>query len=272
MATNAIAKTGLATLQDLLIRHKGQIEMALPKHMTADRMIRVALTACTTTPKLMECDVKTVAACIIQSAILGLEPNSALGEAYLIPYGKTCQLIPGYQGLLKLVRNSGELIMVNAQVVRANDDFDFEDGLDPYLRHKRATGDRGPVVAYWAGAVLRGGGKQFVVMTKQEVEEHGKKYSKSFTSGPWKTEFDQMGLKTCLRRLCKLLPKSIEAQVAINLEERHEAGLQQRFSIEVPLELQPPAEDQPQIEAGSDEMPKRKSEQQPEQPELVQTS
>ena len=121
----------LVNLQDLLIRHKDQIAMALPRHMSADRMLRVAITAATTTPALLKCDARSIAGCLVQAAILGLEPSTVLGEAYLIPFGKTCQLIPGWKGLLKLVRNSGELLMVNAQEVRAKDTFDFEDGLDP---------------------------------------------------------------------------------------------------------------------------------------------
>jgi recombinational DNA repair protein RecT len=76
------------------------------------------------------------------------------------------------------------------------------------------------------------------------VEAHGKKYSKAFNSGPWKTEFDAMALKTCIRKLCKLLPKSIEKlQVAVSLDERHEAGIAQHFSAEVPLELQAASEE-----------------------------
>jgi recombination protein RecT len=250
--TNAVAQAGggLGTLQGLLNQYKQQIACALPKHLTPERMIRVALTAVSTTPALQKCTPISVAACVVQASILGLEPNAVLGEAYLVPYGNQCQLIPGYLGLIKLVRNSGELQMINAQVVREKDRFEFEDGLDPYLTHKRGEGDRGAVVAYWAGAVLKGGGKQFVVMSKAEVMEHGKRFSKAFNNGPWKTDFDAMALKTCLRKLCKFLPKSIEAQIACNLDERHEAGLSQQFSVDVPLELQPTSEPEPQqIEA-----------------------
>jgi recombination protein RecT len=247
VGANAVAvqgqKADLGTLQGLLEKYKSQIAVALPKHLTPERMIRVALTAVSTTPALQKCTALSVASAIVQASILGLEPNGALGEAYLIPYGTVCQLIPGYLGLIKLVRNSGELMMINAQPVHGKDVFEFEDGLDPYLTHKRYKGeDRGPVIAYWAGAVLKGGGKQFVVMTKREVEAHGKKFSKAFTSGPWKTDFDAMAMKTCLRKLVKFLPKSIEAQIAVSLDERAEAGIPQQFSVDVPLELQPPAE------------------------------
>jgi len=237
----------ILNLQNLLARHKDQIALALPKHMTADRMLRVALTAATTNPELLKCDARSVASCIVQAAILGLEPNTPLGEAYLIPYKGICQLIPGWKGLLKLVRNTGELVMINAQVVRQNDTFEFEDGLDPTLRHKRAPGgpeQRGPVVSYWAGAILRSGGRQFVVLAREEAEAHGRRFSKTFGKGPWTTDFDAMALKTCIRKLCKYLPASVETQTACALDEQTEVGAPQQFSPEVPAELLPVLEPQ----------------------------
>lgn len=256
----ALVKSPGSQLQGLLEAYKGQIAMALPKHMTPERMIRVAITAYTTTPALQSCDIRTVAGCIVQSSILGLEPNSVLGESYLIPYGKVCQLIPGYKGLLKLARNSGQLAMVNAQPVHQNDTFEFEDGLDARLIHKRpdAWAERGAVVGYWAGAVLKDGSKQFVVMSRVEAEQHGKRFSKTFAKGPWTTDFDAMALKTCIRKLCKLLPQSVEMQAAVSLDERNEAGLAQQFTIDVPPELQPPSDD-PAADAGI-QMPQRASE------------
>src|SRR5262249_30515387 len=89
------------------------------------------------------------------------------------------------------------------------------------------------------GAVLKNGGKQFVGMTRPEVEAHAKKYSKAFTSGPWKSEFDEMAKKTCLRKLCKYLPASVESQVACALDEQQETEIPQQFAPQEPLELQP---------------------------------
>lgn len=190
----------------------------------------------------------SIAAAVVQSSILGLEPNSVLGEAYLVPFKGQCVLIPGWKGLLKLVRNSGQLITVTAQAVHQNDEFDPEgdgDALEPRLIHRRAKGERGPVTGYWAGAVLKGGGKQVVYMTWAEVEAHGKKYSKAYSNpaSGWQTDFDAMGLKTCIRKLCKYLPQSVEMQIAMDLADRAEAGMTQRFSIDVPMELHPVIED-----------------------------
>src|SRR5262245_34215703 len=117
MSTVALQKTAqvqtLTTVSDLLMKYKEQIAMALPKHLTPERMIRVALTAVSRSPQLQKCTPATIAGCVVQASILGLEPDGVLGEAYLVPFwnkkaggGKgsyECQLIPGYQGLLKLV-------------------------------------------------------------------------------------------------------------------------------------------------------------------------
>lgn len=261
-------RADLGTMQHLFDQYKSQIAMALPKHMTPERMIRIALTALTTTPALQKCNALSVAASVVQASVLGLEVNTALGEAYLVPYKDNCQLIPGYQGLIKLVRNSGDLRMINAQAVHEKDTFEFEDGLDPYLVHKRFKGDdRGPVTAYWAGAVLKDGGRQFVVLTKKEAEAHGRRFSKTYGNGPWTSDFDAMALKTCVRKLIKFLPKSIESQAAMALDERAEAGIQQRYSVEVPMELQPIVEDEPTC---GDPIPEpRRASEAPQQEDLL---
>jgi recombination protein RecT len=222
--------------------------MALPKHLTPERMIRVALTAVGRSEKLQQCNPATIAGCIVQASILGLEPDGVLGEAYLVPFfnrkanngkgGMECQLIPGYQGLLKLVRNTGELKMIDVQEVCENDEFDFEKGMEPYLRHKPAMGERGKITKYWAGAVLTNGGKQFEVMSVEDIELHRDKFSKAKDFGPWKDSPEWMFKKTVLRKLVKLLPKSAQAQLAVALDERAEVGIPQRFAVDVPIELQ----------------------------------
>src|SRR5262245_12814982 len=130
MGTQTTAVTtskNLGNLQTLLEKYKHQIAAAIPNHLTPERLIRIALTAVSRSPGLRECDPLTICGCVIQAAQLGLEPDNVLGEAYLVPFHnsktrkKECQLIPGYQGLLKLVRNSGELKFVSAQIVKEKD-------------------------------------------------------------------------------------------------------------------------------------------------------
>lgn len=278
----------LTTLGELLTRYKEQIAMALPRHLTPERMIRVALTAVSRSQTLQKCSPASIAGCVVQASILGLEPDGVLGEAYLVPFwnkkanngrgGYECQLIPGYQGLLKLVRNTGELKMVDVQEVCSNDEFDFEKGMDPYLRHKPAVGDRGEIQKYWAGAVLTNGGKQFEVMTLREIEEHRDKYSKGafvweggrkvtdkdgvpLLQGPWRDSPEWLRKKTVLRKLVKLLPKSAQAQLAVALDERAEVGIPQRFTVDVPIELQQTDTGEPeQVEGEQIKAPQRLSE------------
>ncbi len=156
-AVDTPKSAGAGTLQSLLMQYKDQIAMALPRHLTPERMIRVAMTAVQTTPALHECTILSIAGSMVAASILGLEVSSVLGEAYLVPFNNTktkrkeCQLIPGYLGLLKLARQSGEISTVQAQPVYKNDTFAYEYGLDPYLRHVPHGGSpdaRGPVVAY----------------------------------------------------------------------------------------------------------------------------
>jgi len=220
----------VANVRHLLERSKEQIQMALPRHMHVDRLIRVALTSVQRTPKLLECDQISLLAAIVQSAQLGLEPDGVLGHAYLVPYGKEVQLIPGYKGLVMLARRSGEVSSIDARVVYAGDTFRFAFGLEPKLEHVPADDhdDETPPEVTHAYAVVRlkDGGYQFDVMTRKQIEAIRKR-SRAGGSGPWVTDFDEMAKKTVLRRALKLAPMSVEAQRAVALDEMAEAGISQ---------------------------------------------
>jgi len=224
------AASPMNTIRDLLDRVKGQMEMAAPKHLNINRLIRVSLTAIQKTPRLMECDTKSLLGAIMQSAQLGLEPDGNLGRAYLIPYynGKTkryeVQFQIGYKGLLVLARRSGEIVSISAQVVHARDVFEFEYGIEEKLRHVPAGGDRGEIVAAYAVARLKGGGYQFDVMTREDVDKI-RAGSKAKDDGPWATHYAEMARKTVLKRLCKYLPQAVEAQDAASLDDQVEAGV-----------------------------------------------
>ena len=286
----------MGTLQGFLEVYKGQIQMALadPKTMTADRMIRIAMSAIGRQPMLKKCTMASIAACLVQSSFLGLEPDG-LGEAYLIPFwnsklqvadrkgGYECQLQVGYLGLVKLARNTREFSVIDAQAVHENDEFEFEKGSETWWRHKWAkTGPRGKVIGYWAGWALKDGGKQFEYWTVEQIEAHRDRYSqgawksewnpqtkrkeividketgKPILQGPWADSPDWMNKKTPLKQVLKLAPKSRQLQTAISLSEHADADLPQKFSVEVPLELQPPASEDQDMHAEEPE-PKRKS-------------
>jgi len=288
MSTTAIAPNNtLGALQNLLEKHKAQIEVALPRHMKPERMIRVVLTAVSQTPALAKCTPVSIAAAVVQASILGLEPASVLGEAYLVPFynGKTkqheCQLIPGYQGLIKLTRNSGAVSMFDSQIVYSNDEFDFHKGSDVWWKHKWArSGDRGEPEGVWAGYVLKDGSKNFEYWTLDQIERHRDRYSKGaykteygkfvldnegnkILVGAWADSSEWMWKKTVIRQIVKLMPKSVELSTALSLDELNEVGQPQTFDV---LPVLPAGEgEQPLIEDETEppaptEGPKRKSE------------
>jgi recombination protein RecT len=214
----AVNKQG-ARIQDILEARKGEIAKALPKHLTADRLVRVALTAIGKIPKLAECTGSSLWAALMACAELGLEPGGALGHAYLIPFenrkaGVTeCQLIVGYRGLLELIRRSGELAQIEAHVIHEKDEYSVEYGLNPKFVHKpKLDGDPGKPVLTYVIARLRDGSSHVEIMTTLEVEKIRSR-SKSKDSGPWVTDWEEMAKKTVVRRAFKYLPVSSERLV-----------------------------------------------------------
>lgn len=191
------------------------IQAVLPKHVTADRMSRIALNVIRTNPKLLECDINSLMGAVMESAKLGLEPG-LMGQSYLIPFRNSkmnrmeCQFIVGYRGLLDLIRRSGQVSTIEAREVYENDEFDYQYGLEDKLYHKPALNNKGAVIAYYACAKMKDGGYSFLVMSHEEMEQHRDKYSKSKNYGPWKDEFVAMSKKTVLRQLIKYLPISVE--------------------------------------------------------------
>lgn len=204
----------------LLNQMSEQIAKALPSMVSSERFQRVVLTAFNANPKLQKCDPTSFLASMMQSAQLGLEPNTPLGQAYLIPYGKNVQFQIGYKGLLELAQRSGRIKTVYAHEVRENDEFDIDYGLEQKLVHKpNLKGDRGEVIGYYAVYHLDNNGYSFIFMTKDEVENHAKSKSKTFYSGPWQTDFDSMAKKTVLKQLLKYAPISIETNKALTADD-----------------------------------------------------
>lgn len=251
-----VQKQKVTDLRSLLEKMKGQLAMALPTHMRADRMIRVVLTSVQKTPQLLDCTRESFIGAIVQAAQLGLEPDGLLGHAYLIPYKRNCQLVIGYKGLLKLARQSGELSSLSAVAVYAKDKFEFTRGDDERIVHVPATipivegkpdlnWDPGPLTHVYAIARLKDGSVQREVMDVGEIEMIRRR-SKASGDGPWVTDYVEMAKKTVLRRLCKLLPASVERlEKAVALDEQVDAGLGQTFEDigVVESEPAPPAEE-----------------------------
>lgn len=226
--------------RSVLEKMKPQIQLALPRHVSPDRMLRIVLTTVQRTPKLLECTRESLLGCIVQCAQLGLEPDGLLGHAYLIPFFNSrnnqheCQLIIGYKGLLKLARQSGEIASISARVVHERDEFEYEYGLTEKLRHVPSTEpDPGELIFAYAIFRLKDGAVHFDVMSVREIKAIQAR-SKSGKSGPWVTDFEEMAKKTVLRRASKMSPASIEDRMAraLVLDEKAEAGLPQNIDQE----------------------------------------
>ncbi len=226
MSTPALkTRDQIATVQDLLVKSKSQIQMALPSHLTADRMVRVALTTIRQTPKLLDCNPLSLVKCVMQAAALGLEPDPLMGRAYIVPYGTEATLIVGYKGLIDLARRSGQIRSVEAHVVYEHDEFSYSYGLSEDLVHKPAyQQDRGHVTHAWALARFKDGGHQFEVMDFWSLEKI-RNGSKNGSGQVWRDHREEMYRKTVLRRLCKFLPLSPELSTHLGREELVDAGV-----------------------------------------------
>lgn len=216
-ANKQVAKNnGQKTLQDYMKVMSGEIKKALPSVMTPERFSRMVLSALSTTPKLQQCTPQSFLGAMMTAAQLGVEPNTALGQAYLLPYdnrkkGVTeCQFQLGYKGLIDLAYRSGEVSIIQAHEVYENDDFEYELGMEPKLRHipaKISRGKvRGKVICYYAMFRTKDGGYGFDVMSVEDIQAHARKYSKAYGSGPWQTNFDEMAKKTVLKKVLKYAP------------------------------------------------------------------
>lgn len=223
--TKAVSKKQPQTIKDYINAMSGEIAKALPQVMTPERFTRIALSAVSNTPKLGSCTPQSFLGAMMNAAQLGLEPNTPLGQAYLIPFenrkkGITeCQFQIGYKGLIDLAYRSGEVKMIDAQTVYENDEFEYELGIDPVLKHKPARTNRGNPIYFYATFKLTNGGQGFQVMSIEDVQEHAKKYSKTYNNGPWQTNFEEMAKKTVLKKLLKYAPLKTEFVKQVTSDE-----------------------------------------------------
>lgn len=229
---------GIGNVKAFFESQKGTLAAVLPKHVSPDRMLKIALGALRTAPKLMNCSVESLMGAVVHCSQLGLEPNTPLGHAYLIPFenrkkGITeVQIVLGYKGLIDLARRSGQIISIAAHEVCANDEFDYNYGLEETLVHKPAMTARGQITAFYAVAKLVGGGHAFEVMSAEQINEirdasQNYKFAREKGSTVWGQHYAEMGRKTVLRRLVKYLPVSIELAQAATLDEMGVAGRSQ---------------------------------------------
>lgn len=212
-----------------------QISQALPKHMTGERMARIVLTAVRMNPKLGECTPASFVGCVLSCAQLGLEPNTPLGLAYLIPRKNNknggrqeCTLQIGYMGMVDLADRAGGDVF--AYAVRQGDTFEYELGMDPKMRHVLSKADDREdqkITHAYCVSVSPSGIRKFTVLTLAQIEARRAR-SGAATEGPWMTDYEAMCNKTAVRAHFRWMPKSTErasliAQ-AVAIEESADNG------------------------------------------------
>lgn len=228
---NAVAKLSTTPLVQVdsvkkLLMNQGardQLAMVAAKHLNPERMMRVTANAIRTTPKLGQCEPMSFLGALMQCASLGLEPNTPLGHAYLIPFDNRrkniteVQVVIGYKGLIDLARRSGHITSISANIHYSDDElWEYEEGTEARLRHRPAAQEGTKLHAY-AIAQFRDGGHAYVVLPWSKImsirnASQGYKtairYNKTDT--PWLTHEDEMAKKTAIRALAKYLPMSID--------------------------------------------------------------
>jgi recombination protein RecT len=208
----------------------GDIQKCLPAHVTPERMLRVIQNALGKNPKLLECTPLSLISAITISSELGLEINTPLGLAYVIPYEQSvkvngswqktmmAQFQLGYMGAVTLVKRSGAAKYIYAETVYANDKFSYKLGLHRDLIHEPATSNRGDEIGYYAVAYLPDGDAVFTYLSKADAEAHALQYSKAYqydrkegkATSAWSTNFGAMAKKTAVLKVVKYLPKAAE--------------------------------------------------------------
>lgn len=220
MIQNATAKplavAGKPSMQQYIKQMESEIKKALPSVLTPERFTRIVLSALSSNTKLAETTPQSFLGAMMTAAQLGMEPNTPLGQAYLLPYwnGRNncyeCQFQLGYKGLLDLAYRSGDISVVQSQVVYENDEFSYSYGLEPELKHIPAKAERGDPTHVYAVFRTKSDGYGYEVASIEDIRTHAQRYSKSFGNGPWQTNFEEMAKKTVLKRVLKYAPLKSE--------------------------------------------------------------
>lgn len=231
-------KSAPKTMQAYIKSMEKEIAKALPSVMTPERFTRITLSALSANPQLAHTTPSSFLGAMMTAAQLGLEPNTPLGQAYLIPYKNKgrleCQFQLGYKGLIDLAYRSGEVSIIQAHTVYENDEFSFELGLNPDLKHVPTKDEKGDPVWFYGVFKTKDGGYGFEVMSVEDVKNHAKKYSQSYNSAysPWSKNFEEMAKKTVLKKVLKYAPLKSDFVRGLATDETVKTGIDEdMFSV-----------------------------------------
>lgn len=216
---------------------KDRLNAVLPKHLSADRMVAVALSAMTKTPKLAGADVDQPSffKAMMTLSEVGLEPNGI--HAHLIPFKnnrRNCtevQLVIDYKGLVLIASRAG--FQCSAFAVYEGDEFDWSNGeCHRHVPHFLLGKEAGNPIAYVARIVDQSSGlTHYEIMSLKQVDKI-RKESRAGSSGPWVTHFDEMAKKTVFRRAAKWLPLGSEAAAAVMADDDKPASVKRGETID----------------------------------------
>lgn len=226
MANQQLATTTAGQFNQFLQKHKGQLEAALPKHLNADRIVRIALTEFSKNPKLQQCTQTSIFSSLIIAGQLGLEPG-VNGQGYLVPYKETCTFVPGWKGLVDLVSRSGRATVWTGAVYEG-DDFDYMLGADPYCRH-RPMGEFDPAKMTHVYAIGKVNGAEMPVIEVWTIKRVRAHFAKTVVKGLQEkhyshNHFEMYARKVVLLQVLKYMPQSIELSNAVMASDAAEMG------------------------------------------------
>lgn len=247
-ATLSIQKPG--DLMRYLEKSKSAIAMALPKHLTPERMMRLALTCFSTTPALRSCTPQSILSSVVVAAQLGLEPGIA-GQGYLIPYKDTCTFVPGWQGLVGLLNNSGRATAWTGAVFEG-DVFDFQLGSEPRCHHVPGENYGDPDKLAWVYACGKVNGSEQPVIEAWPIARVWRHRDKFNKVGKRHYSFENPEMyarKVVLLQVLKYMPRSIELNNAIVASEAAEMGKATTITDGVVVEVDATAADAAKEEA-----------------------
>lgn len=218
--------SNLTVIKEGLLDPRGaaQLKMALPAHITPEKFQRAAITALMNNPDIADCSKQSVMNSLMKCAQDGLIPDGR--EAALVKFKGSAQYMPMVYGLIKRMRNSGEVQSVNAYIVYDNDEFDYviRDGVEEFIHRPRIKGDRGNMMLAYAVVLLKDGGKHVEVMSKADIEKarmasSNQKGSKTPT-GIWAAWYEEMAKKTVIHRAAKRCPTSSDIEKMLQRDMR----------------------------------------------------
>lgn len=208
----------VAVIRENLNAMAPQFKAALPAHITVEKFTRVAMTAIQNNPALADADRNSLFGSIVRLAQDGLLPDGR--EAAIVMFGNKAQAMPMIAGVLKKIRQSGDVSKVSAHVVHEQDHFVWKLGFDETVEHEPPALDqpRGKAIGAYAIAVLKDGSQLLEVMSLEEIEKV-RAVSRAKGNGPWVSWWGEMARKTVMRRLSKRLPMSTDLEDSFDRDE-----------------------------------------------------